>query len=501
MATPAPVLFCNSESAAQYWNSHSHFYVDEVPSSGTEGVRRRYKVQPPNSQNGSRRTPDDRSDSDRFSVSQSPSKDDSVRKSKAMRSKRRKEGASSPRRSRSKNSAERKVSKRNKTLRKQYSDGGEGDDSTKATDKKVETTTGFTRNQILGVVWFVWLLLGSCFYIVTLDLNIATGFYMAVNIGYSIGFGDISESGSTESQIFSTVYVLIGASFVGAALGIFAEHIVADKDNWYEQEKENLIYEENIKDCNFLTRALYFYIYHKDKLRSVILWIFFIVIATIAAWYTNDEFGFVNALYFAVSSLSTGGHYSLPAGNKEWIYGLTGLYCAFGVPLMGVAMATIASFFINVGSIEDTLKDMKKPISQEEVDMMTEFGLADDDGEIDKSEFIILCMVRTGAVSPGLVKLMELYFNELDDDKSGKLSIDELLRNRAGANSAAAKLLYDVKHNKKRKGGSRRRRHGARSTKLSRMSSKDHSVSNQSARDEKIVEQQNPYNSVNDDKV
>jgi Ca2+-binding EF-hand superfamily protein len=112
---------------------------------------------------------------------------------------------------------------------------------------------------------------------------------------------------------------------------------------------------------------------------------------------------------------------------------------------MGVAMATIASFFINVGSIDDALQDMKKPISKEEIDMLTEFGLADEDGEIDKSEFIILCMVRTGAASPGLVKLMELYFNELDDDKSGTLSIDEILRNRDSASSAADKLMHDVR--------------------------------------------------------
>jgi len=278
-----------------------------------------------------------------------------------------------------------------------------------------------------------------------LDLNFATGFYMAVNIGYSIGFGDIPETGELGSQWFSTVYVLIGASFVGAALGIFAEHIVADKDHWYEKEKEELEYQEKIKDSSRLVKIIHFLVFHQCEFQPIVLWILFVSVATLAAWNTNEEFNFINSLYFAVSSLSTGGHYSLPGGNREWVYGLTGLYCAFGVPLMGVAMATIASFFINVGSIEDTLQDMKKPISKQEVDMLTEFGLADDDGEIDKSEFIILCMVRTGAVSPGLVKLMELYFNELDDDKSGKLSVDEILKNRSGASSAADKLMQDVK--------------------------------------------------------
>jgi Ca2+-binding EF-hand superfamily protein len=303
-----------------------------------------------------------------------------------------------------------------------------------------------TRNRILAIVWFLWLIMGSIFYTSELDLNFATGFYMAVNIGYSIGFGDIPETGHLGSQWFSTVYVLIGASFVGAALGIFAEHIVANKDNWYEQEKLNLEYAQNIKYCHRVARMWYFCVYHKSELCFIILWVLFVVVATLAAWDTNDEFNFTNALYFAVSSLSTGGHYSLPGGNREWVYGLTGLYCAVGVPLMGVAMATIASFFIDVGSIEDTLKEIKKPVTKLEIDMLTEFGLADEDGEIDKSEFIILCMVRTGAASPELIKLIEQYFNELDDDNSGTLSIEEILKNRDQATAAADKLLDRASH-------------------------------------------------------
>ena len=317
----------------------------------------------------------------------------------------------------------------------------------------------FSRNKKLILLWFVWLLVGTCFYIVVLELNIAEGFYMAVNIGYSIGFGDIKEDGELISQIFSTFYVLVGASFVGAALGIFAEHIVADKDKWYEKEKDSLIYQEQIKDCNTISKIWYFYLHKREKFRPVLLWIVSVIIATFAAWKSNEEFGFGNSVYFAVSALSTGGHYALPGNNEPWVYALTALYCAFGIPLMGVAMATIASFFIRVGSIEDTLKLMKKPVTKLEVDMLTEFGLADEDGEIDKSEFIILCMVRTGAASPELIKLIELYFNELDDDNSGTLSIDEILKNREQANSVAAQLLDDVKHKQKNRQSSRHYHH------------------------------------------
>ena len=304
----------------------------------------------------------------------------------------------------------------------------------------------FTRNVILGIMWFTWLFIGTCFYIDALDLSVAEGFYMAVNIGYSIGFGDISESDNLGSQWFSTLYVLVGASFVGAALGIFAERIVADKNNWYQKEQESLMYAEKIKDCPRAARMFYFCKFHRERLRPVLLWVLFVIVATFSAWQSNDEYNFTNAVYFAVSSLSTGGHYALPSGNKDWVYGLTGFYCAVGVPLMGMAMATIASFFIDVGTIEEALQDIKAPVTQKEIDMLTEFGLADNDGEIDKGEFIVLAMVRTGAASPDLIKLIEQYFNELDDDKNGTLSLDEILRNREQANSAAKKMLEKVKH-------------------------------------------------------
>lgn len=302
----------------------------------------------------------------------------------------------------------------------------------------------FPRNLVLAVVWFLWLLIGSCFYMEVLDLNFPTGFYMAVNIGYSIGWGDISEEGELGSQWFSTVYVLIGASFVGAGLGIFAEYIVANKENWYEKEKENLRYQQETADAHILYKAWQFYLLHRIKFRSIILWVVFVIIATFSAWATNDEFNFTNSLYFAVSSLSTGGHYSLPADNREWVYGLTGLYCAFGVPLMGIAMATLASFFIDVGSIEEALHEIKAPVSEVEIDMLTEFGLADEDGEIDRCEFIVLCMVRIGAASPELIKLIEDYFDELDADKNGKLSIEEILKSRDRADAAVNMLLHKV---------------------------------------------------------
>lgn len=223
------------------------------------------------------------------------------------------------------------------------------------------------------ITWLTWLIVGTIFYTYELKIGWSQGFYMAVNVGYSIGWGDIPEDDS--SQLFSTFYVIVGASFVAAALGYFAQNIISDRDNWYVNELQRVAYEKTINqpDLGFAARCDVYINYHIEKFRGIFVWAIFIVTATGCAWGLNEDYNFINALYFAVSSLSTGGLHSLPADSPNWYYGLTGLYAAFGVPIMGVAMATLASFFIDVGNIKDTMDQIKTQVTEEELKMLVDF--------------------------------------------------------------------------------------------------------------------------------
>jgi hypothetical protein len=122
---------------------------------------------------------------------------------------------------------------------------------------------------------------------------------------------------------------------VAAALGIFANNIISESDNWYENELKQVALEHVMeKKAHYPLKIKELVKFHWAKLRTVVLFLAFIFTATICAW-QNTKFSFREALYFAVSSLSTGGHYALPAGQDSWVYGLTGFYAALGVPLMG----------------------------------------------------------------------------------------------------------------------------------------------------------------------
>lgn len=100
--------------------------------------------------------------------------------------------------------------------------------------------------------------------------------------------------------------------------------------------------------------------YNGEKVRAVVLWFLVVTIATtVALICSNGGWSFIEALYFAVSTLSTGGLYALPDDSPAWSYGLTGMYAAFGIPLMAIAMATLASFFITTGDIAGTVEQIR----------------------------------------------------------------------------------------------------------------------------------------------
>lgn len=238
---------------------------------------------------------------------------------------------------------------------------------------KVKTVTQ-TAQFVYGSLWFTWLIVGMLFYKNWLNLTWSKSFYMAVNVGYSIGWGDVKED--TTSKVFSAFYVLCGASFVAAALSFFAGSIVRDRKNWYTNALRKAKYENFMMENagNFFARLHAWMEYHYLPLRAISVWLAFIVVAMASSWSLVGSFDMVDAFYFALSTASTGGLIALPAGTAEWKYGLTGLYGALSVPVMGLAMAMLASLFLHADDINDTIQAIRNPVNKTEVDMLTDFG-------------------------------------------------------------------------------------------------------------------------------
>jgi uncharacterized membrane protein YeiB len=132
---------------------------------------------------------------------------------------------------------------------------------------------------------------------------------------------------------------LVGASFVGAALGFFAEKITKDSETWFtrmqfEKEMEAAI-KAKASVTNFQGNLQAWIHLHSKALKAVSAWLF-IVITMIVYSMVFVKWHFREAQYFAVSTLSTGGHWPIPSDSSEWLFGITALCTMVGVPVMGL---------------------------------------------------------------------------------------------------------------------------------------------------------------------
>jgi hypothetical protein len=171
------------------------------------------------------------------------------------------------------------------------------------------------------LLWICWMVSGTVFYSVRGSLGWAEGFYMMVNVGYSIGWGYPVEK-DYKVLWYSVCNVLVGATALSFALQVFANSIVKSSKIWYHQT----MLEESIKDRNisFYVRWYEWALVERKKL--TIIFAFWVWIFTMVIWsqFAFPEWVFIDGLYFAISSLSTGGMWRIPtdtATGPDYVIG------------------------------------------------------------------------------------------------------------------------------------------------------------------------------------
>ena len=165
-------------------------------------------------------------------------------------------------------------------------------------------------------------------------------------------------------------------------------------DNWFTNLVQAQAYEKNIKNTQSpftLLKAVV--VQYEAPIRAVGAWLIWIGIM-IAYSLFGLGWSFVQAVYFAISTLSTGGHWGLPEDCPNWMWGVTAFFAMLGVPMMAVAMAQLATMLVDQGDLDATKAQIVEDVTGEELLMLRKFGLENGDGVIDSAEYIILCMVR-----------------------------------------------------------------------------------------------------------
>jgi hypothetical protein len=159
---------------------------------------------------------------------------------------------------------------------------------------------------------------GTLFYSQYDGMGFSKGFFMAVNVGYSIGWGYPVDDNPV-SKFFSTCYVLIGASAVAVCVGYFAQHMIESSNNWYTTLLDEKIVED--KRVSIWKRIRNWYEIKKSAVHMILIWVLWISILVIFSC-VNIKWSFIDGLYFAVASLSTGGLWAMPNDSPDWYYGV-----------------------------------------------------------------------------------------------------------------------------------------------------------------------------------
>ena len=150
-------------------------------------------------------------------------------------------------------------------------------------------------------------------------------------VGLSIGFGVSTYNLGEEStpnglRFFTTLFVLVGSSFIAGALAIFIEGVIQRQGLYYEDEmraineraKKNKKGDRRTPAAIKIDEAIQYVKDHSTAFISIALFIVWIAAGTLFGMYSDADMDFETGLLFAVAACSTAGLIG-PATVRTWV--------------------------------------------------------------------------------------------------------------------------------------------------------------------------------------
>lgn len=299
--------------------------------------------------------------------------------------------------------------------------------------------------------WFLWLFVGTVFYGVhDFEKNFYKGFYYSVNVGYSIGWGVLHDKDDL-SKLFSCAYLLVGAIFVSRWLAYLLERAVKDQHN---NIHESLIIRKNIAITSGLKgwrlKIYTWLVINHSNVIIIYLWLVYWVFAAI--WSCADiGWSAVDGIYYAVSSMSTGGLYGVPADSADHVFLITGIFAATGVPLMGMAVANIATLIVSLrNSAMVEQHKSRLHLTREELDLLVLFKNDAGKQTLDRNEFLLLKLVKRKLLNVKVIAAIYEEFDALNVAGGDCLAFDDLIsKHDDDREHEVTNVFHDLTSNKK----------------------------------------------------
>jgi len=238
---------------------------------------------------------------------------------------------------------------------------------------------------LLIYVWVAWMFLGALFYNQMIGWSFTTSFYYSVQAGMSVGYGALYET-DDRTRIYSVFHVLLGSSFVVYALsnimGTFLEehntwHISLKKNLSAKLQKEELSIEDAPAAKTIEHSACYRFILRKIKglkkpkiqkrLATGTLFLIWIMLG-IMYGIVREKFSFIQALWFSITSLSTGGFQppTVHEDSEDAVLFLLTIWLTLGIPLFGMVLFALAAALVERNTEHRTRELIRKTATEAE---------------------------------------------------------------------------------------------------------------------------------------
>lgn len=189
--------------------------------------------------------------------------------------------------------------------------------------KKTSTYHSFYKSASFLVIsiYLLWIVIGTLFYSVRNRFTIPTAFFYTMEAGLSVGFCNPSDP-DNPSRIFTILLVFTGSSIVSCSIGAYLLILTESKPHLvpYDATPPNI---PKLEDSPFyivyVFRISWYYIklklfWYTDQRTlyklTIAMWVW-LFLGT-AYGITMESWDFITSLYWAVTTISTGGLQSPP---------------------------------------------------------------------------------------------------------------------------------------------------------------------------------------------
>jgi hypothetical protein len=199
-------------------------------------------------------------------------------------------------------------------------------------------------NVLFSIIVGTWLFLGMIVYVYSNNWAWHNAFYHSVETGFSIGFGSLVESSTPQMRLFTMGYVLWGSSVVSGAFGYFLRcKLFLSGEKAFRARLHVPVTEEKGIVLYYWDRLKIAIGWFSNRgfVRTAMLFTFWIALGIIYGM-CYEKWDFVTALYFAITTCSSGGFIDPPCNNPEFT---NTKYCDFSV-----GRATLVGIYVLFGA-------------------------------------------------------------------------------------------------------------------------------------------------------